>query len=111
MVDVDRSGPAGDHPLEEVLDGRFPEALCRTTWAAMCRRSSAPGLKIPLTYVDPTPGAFRYIACEVIAGNVPQVLTVYRDGRFVTPAEYSTDTVTLSGVHLPARHLREGASR
>jgi hypothetical protein len=97
IVDVDRSGLQATIPSRKYSTVDFPKLYTQHV-GRYVPQVIGTGLKMPLTYVDPTPGAFRYIACEVIAGQVPAVLTVYREGRFVTPAEYSTDTVTLSGV-------------
>jgi hypothetical protein len=97
IVDVDRSGLQATIPSRKYSTVDFPKLYAQHVGRYVPQViGTCP--KIPLTYVDPTSGAFRYIACEVIGGQVPTVRTVYRDGRFVTPAEYATDTVTLSGV-------------
>lgn len=52
--------------------------------------------KMPLVYLDNTLGAYKYGGPEVI-GAPGEVLTVYRDGRIVSAAEYSVGTATSGG--------------
>lgn len=52
--------------------------------------------KMPLTYIDNTAGAFKYAGPEVI-GSAATLLTLYRNNRVVSPAEYVTGTAAAGG--------------
>lgn len=96
LVDLDRSALSALVPSKTYKVADFPNLYTDHVGRAV-PQVVGDALKVPLTYVDNTPGSFRYLACEVLSDGVPTVRTVYRNGQIVTPAEYAVDTVMVSG--------------
>jgi hypothetical protein len=96
VVDVDRSALETLIPSERYTTADFPKLFVDHVGRAV-PQMVGDAMKVPLTYIDDTLGAYRYLACKVI-GATPTVRTVYRKGAVISASEYVVDTVTVNGI-------------
>lgn len=96
VVDVDRSALEALVPSERFATADFAKLFVDHVGRAV-PQVVGDAMKVPLTYVDDTLGAYRYIACKVL-GAMPTVRTVYRKGAVISASEYSVDTTTVAGI-------------
>jgi hypothetical protein len=107
IVDVDRSALEALVPSKRYTIADFPKIFVDHTARAV-PQVVGDALKVPLTYIDNTVGAYRYSAGEVLATGAPTVRTLYRNGRIVSAVEYVVDTVAVGATtHLRVTFVKE----
>jgi hypothetical protein len=89
-VDVDRAALEGLFPAETYTVADWPEIFGDHVNRPVAQAIGTV-VKVPLTYLSKSGGAWKYGATKVL-GAVATVLTVYRDGRIVSPSEYTVTT-------------------